>query len=232
MYCGLSSMKWQRCTHWSEVGCDRNGKEGNWGIVYCGGGGGRLFMGGNWVIAGAPWSGMGVVADHGCSVTTLFSWQSSRSWMTHILQAHKVGIKICCTVYIFQQTTELLQNIKMHRTSVRRYRNTVHSYHGQVNGDMCMKIFVRSELLIYWCRFQLYFHSSTSVKNTVLPYLPRWKHTLTLHFTFTCSLLIGLLGLRNLVKGDMCTSFSKLGSWEHETLSFNLCGQKLILGEW
>jgi hypothetical protein len=151
--------------------------------------------------------------------------------MRHYLQAHKVTIKIHCTVHIFHQTTELLQNIKMHRTSIKGSRNIVHSYHGQVNGDMCMKIFLRSKLLIYWCRFKLYFHSSTSVKNAVLPYLPRLKHTLTLHLTFTCSLLIGLLGLRNLVKGDMHTSFSKVGSREHETLSFNLCGQKLIFGE-
>jgi hypothetical protein len=87
---------------------------------------------------------------------------------------------------------------------------TVHSYQGQFNGDLSMKIFVRSKLLIYWCRFKLYFHSSTSIKNSVYHICSNgnihWHHTFDFHLL--------------------------LGSQEHETLRFNLYGRNSILKEW
>jgi hypothetical protein len=53
----------------------------------------------------------------------------------------------------------------------------VHSYQGQVNGDLCMKIFVRSK------QFTGVGLNSISIalllSRILLPYLLKWKHTLT-----------------------------------------------------
>jgi hypothetical protein len=58
----------------------------------------------------------------------------------------------------------------------------------------------------------------------------------TAPLTFTHSLMIDLLSatlicLRTLNKGDMRESSGKLGSRAYETLRFNLCGRKSIIGE-
>jgi hypothetical protein len=71
-------MKWQRCTLTGQRKdvTEMGRKEiGEWCIVKRGGGGGEVVQGRKLelLIAGVPWSGMGVVADNGCSVITLFS---------------------------------------------------------------------------------------------------------------------------------------------------------------